>query len=165
MMTRLNVLLVVLALVLMGCPRPLFLPDRNLDKYVTEQNVVGAWTLQDQSLGLLGRDGFKSSSEHQYQIRFLAGGTCEFRSVINDVQGGIYYEVEGTWLLLHDVTRGSNTKKKNEIRIELPLPDVTHRLQLNLDRVDGALVLWQFYGDPDSWEFMEYAPVENEGKE
>ncbi len=156
--TQLNLVLVVLAVLCSGCPWPL--PDRNLKEYVKEQDVVGRWNFQPESIALVVRDGFKTNPTHQYHIQFLKDGTCAFRSVVDEFQGGNYHDVKGKWKLEHDTTGGSNIKKKNTIQIDLSIANGTHTRYLNFDKVDGTLVLWQFYGDPDSWEFMEYKKAE-----
>lgn len=155
-MKQLSPLLIVLALLCTGCPRPLWLPDRNLKEYVTEQDVVGIWSLQPESLALLTRDEFKTNSTYQYNIRFFEDGSCSFHSVIAEFQGGDYCDVKGTWELKHDITGDSNVEKKNTVRIDLLIENKAVVRYLNFDKEDGALVLWQFYGDPDSWEFLEY---------
>ncbi len=155
---QLNLVLVVLAVLCSGCPWPL--PDRNLKEYVKEQDVVGRWNFQPESIALVVRDGFKTNPTHQYHIQFLKDGTCAFRSVVDEFQGGNYRDVKGKWKLEHDTTGGSNIKKKNTIQIDLSIANGTHTRYLNFDKVDGTLVLWQFYGDPDSWEFMEYKKAE-----
>ena len=136
------------------------MPDRNLKDYVKEQDVVGRWNLQPESLTLLTRDGFQTNSAQQYYVQFLTNGVCAFHSVIDEFQGGTYRDVKGSWKLEHDTTGGSNIKKKSTIQVDLSLPDGRHVRYLNFDRIDGALVLWQFNGDPDSWEFMEYKKAE-----
>jgi hypothetical protein len=155
---QLNLVLVVFAVLCSGCPWPL--PDRNLKEYVKEQDVVGRWNFQPESIALVVRDGFKTNPTHQYHIQFLKDGTCAFRSVVDEFQGGNYRDVKGKWKLEHDTTGGSNIKKKNTIQIDLSIANGTHTRYLNFDKVDGTLVLWQFYGDPDSWEFMEYKKAE-----
>ena len=155
---QLNLVLVVFAVLCSGCPWPL--PDRNLKEYVKEQDVVGRWNFQPESIALVVRDGFKTNPTHQYHIQFLKDGTCAFRSVVDEFQAGNYRDVKGKWKLEHDTTGGSNIKKKNTIQIDLSIANGTHTRYLNFDKVDGTLVLWQFYGDPDSWEFMEYKKAE-----
>jgi hypothetical protein len=161
-MKILSPLLILLTIICTGCPHPLGMPDRNLKTYVQDQDVVGVWSLQPESLSLLTRDGFKADSSHMYQIQFQADGACSFRSVVDEFSGGTYHDAKGEWKLEHDTTGGSNIEKKNTIEMNLSLPNGRHIQYLNFDKVDGSLVLWQFYGDPDSWEFMEYKKAEQE---
>ncbi|MDP7010932.1 MAG: hypothetical protein QF685_06090 [Verrucomicrobiota bacterium] len=151
-MKQLSTFLIVLAILCAGCG----LPDRNLKENVKEQDVVCEWSLRPESLALLARDGFKTNSTHHYRIHFQTNGACLFQTVVDDFRSGVYHDVKGTWKLEHDTTGNSNIKKKNTIQIELPLPSGRYIFHLNFDKHDGKLVLWNFYGDPDSWEFMEY---------
>jgi hypothetical protein len=144
----------------LGC-HPIYLPDRNLREYVKDTDVVGQWTLTADSLKLLARDGFKMEDTHRYQIAFLGDGTCEFQSVLDSDRGGSYLSARGTWKLEHDTHGDSNEFKKNALRIELKLPTIMHIRHLNFDRKDDKLILWSYYGDPDSWEFMEYTKTPN----
>lgn len=148
----------MLAVLCSGCPGPL--PDRNLKEYVKEQDVVGRWNFQSESIALVVRDGFKTNPTHQHHIQFLENGTCVFRSVVVVVGGGHYHDVKGKWKLEHNTTGGSNIKKKNTIQIDLAIANGIRTRYLNFNKEDETLVLWQFYGDPDSWEFMEYKKTE-----
>lgn len=147
---------ILLALAVTGCNAPL--PDRSLKQYVSEKDVIGEWELTPASLALLVRDGFKPPAKQNNRITFRADGTCDFHSILeslgNDAHCGV--EVTGKWALEKDTMTDSNVPKKNTIRMELALPSTVHITYLNFDRRDGQLVLWSYYGDPDSWEFMEY---------
>jgi len=159
-MNKIAMSLCTIAVALAGCNAPL--PDRNLKEYVTDKDVFGEWTLTTDSMGYLVRDGFKKPENQTNQITFLADGTCLFHAVLDDFKSGTHYEATGTWKLEKDTTGDSNVKKKNAIRMELVLPTTTYLKYLNFDRRKGRLVLWSFYGDPDSWEFMEYEKAPNQ---
>ena len=143
----------LLVLLLTGCPRPLWLPDRNLKEYLSEQDVVGQWRLTAESLDLLTHDGFKPADSHRYLIALLADGTCRFQTVMPEIgRSAIYQELTGKWKLEHDETNGANTKIKNTLSLEL----TGYSTGFAFDKKNGALILWTFYGDPDSWQFIEY---------
>ena len=152
--------MIVLAGLCVGCPHPVLSPDRNLKEYIQESDIVGEWFLQPASLALLARDGFETNAAYRYNIQFMTNGGCVFQSVVTAFKGGAYFDIAGIWRLEHDTTGGSDIKVKNAIRLELPLPNTTHLSYLHLDKREAALVLWSFYGDPDSWEFMEYKRAE-----
>ena len=145
-----------------GCPRPL--PDRHLNEYVTKGDVVGTWRLTDEALTLLNNGAFKSEESHANTVSFREDGTCEFHSVMNDPTGSVYRELSGTWTLTHDTKSGANVRRKNSLDMTLQADDLTIYTGLSFDRVDGELVLWEFYGDPDMWEFVEYLKVEVDSK-
>lgn len=152
--------MIILALLCTGCPHPLWLPDRNLKALVQEQDVIGTWNLRPESLALLTRDSFKTNASHHYQIHFMTNGVCSFQTVAETFPGATYHDVKGGWKLEHNTTGDSNIKKKNAIKLELSLPTMTRTCYLNFDMRDSALILWNFYGDPDSWEFMEYTKAQ-----
>jgi hypothetical protein len=135
------------------------LRDRNLKETLSEKDVVGTWKLTQDSLRLLTRDKFQSDPSHLYTITFRTDGTCTFASVSVDFQGGNYTVVDGTWRLEHDTTGDSNVRKRNAIRMELhPKPNYTAQRYFNFARDDQKqLKLWNYYGDPDQWEFIEYS--------
>ena len=152
-----------MALAAAGCNAPL--SDRCLKQYVTEKDVIGEWELTPGSMSLLVRDGYKVSDLQTNQIVFQTDGFCAYHTVLDEFKGGKHYEATGKWALENDTMGDSNVRKKNAIRMELVLQSTTHLRYLNFDRRNGKLVLWSFYGDPDSWEFMEYEKAPNQAPE
>ena len=123
------------------------MPDRNISDQIAAKDIVGTWVLDEESLKLLKRDGYQDA-ERPHQIVFHEDGRCEYSSVEIFMPRIRYKSEKGIWELKHNIKENYGTKA-NEIR--LPVAG-----ELNLARKDGALILWDFYGDPDSWEFMEY---------
>ncbi|MEM6855227.1 MAG: hypothetical protein AAF593_12540 [Planctomycetota bacterium] len=137
----------------LGCCFPL--PDRHLERVVTDSEVVGVWRLTEESLELLTRDGFVPAS-NSYTLTFHADGSLQFDSIIDEFRGGTYRSSQGTWRLAHNTMGDSNVEKTNVIEIQLRSGQAVQHRTLNFDEEDGQLVLWNYYGDPDSLEFMEY---------
>ena len=160
-MKTMPMLAILLALAMAGCNAPL--PDRSLKQYVSENDVVGTWELTADSMKLLERDGYNRVSNAPNVVVFLADGTCTFNTVLDEFKGGTHYNVQGKWVLERDTMGDSTIRKKNAIRMDLKSPATTYQKYLNLDRRGGRLILWSFYGDPDSWEFMEYEKAANAG--
>ena len=131
-----------------GCRAPL--PDRHLQTIIGPEDIIGVWSLSPASLAFLIRDGFDASATASYQIAFATDGELVFQSVLAEFRGGLFVDVEGTWTLRH------NTDIKNQLQLVLALPARRHELTLNVGTQDGHLVLWDFYGDPDEWEFLTY---------
>lgn len=152
--------LLLLAALCSGCPRPLWLPDRNLTSRVERSDVVGKWALTTNSLGLLARDGFNADEHSAYTIDFRTDGTLAYQSVLAGFHTGTYLNIQGTWELQHDTKAHSNIRSKNAIEMTLNAPNMTYSRGLLFDKDKHGLILWEYYGDPDSWEFMEYRKAE-----
>jgi hypothetical protein len=145
----------LLCVLITGCGS-YFAPDRNVKETLSEKDVVGSWKMSAESLVPLVRDGFRSASTNEYRIVFNPDGTCVFQSVFSFTRQHRYLAAKGSWRLEHDTTGNSNIKKKNALRIELLVEGANHLSHLNFARENGALVLWNYHGDPDQWEFVEY---------
>jgi len=124
---------------------------------LADKDVIGTWSMSTNSLALLTRDGFRGTPTNHYTIAFLTDGTCSFQAVESFASQHRYVAVRGTWKLEHDTQGDSNIKKKNTIRLELPVDGARHIQHLNFAREHGVLILWNYHGDPDQWEFVEYA--------
>lgn len=149
----------VCLILLIGCCFPL--PDRNLTRTVAETEIVGVWRLTDESLELLQRDGFVADPDIDYTLALHADGVLQFDSVIDDFRSGTYQTIGGTWRLDHNSEGDSNIEKPNVLEMELRSPGSTHFRSLNFGEEEGQLILWNYYGDPDSWEFMEYERIDS----
>lgn len=137
---------------LFGCGR-YFTPNINLDRYATLQEIVGTWTLRPDTLLLAQRDGYKPSSNAVHQIEFEQDGSCAFRSIINTgLTDSLYLVARGRWRLEHDTHRKDERERKNELFLELDKQE----FKFLLTEEDGRILLWDFWGDPDSWEFIKY---------
>ena len=152
--------LILLTAFCTGCPRPLWLPNRNLKSRVEQTDIVGKWILTTNSIGLLKRDGFKVNEHSVYTIDFRTDGTLVYQSVLAGFNTGTYQNVQGMWTLQHDTKIQSNTRSKNAIDMTLKTSEGTHSLCLLFDKDKHGLILWEYYGDPDSGEFMEYRKAE-----
>jgi hypothetical protein len=155
--TATSILWVAALLGIVAC-RGCILPDRNLERRVAQHEVVGTWEMTSETLALLERDGTTFEEGVTFTIKLDEDGSAEFASARDGFDGVAYERLSGTWTLEHDTTRGDTTKKANTLRIELVWPDAESRAvdHWYLVEVNGRLRLWQWYGDPDSWEFLEY---------
>jgi hypothetical protein len=152
MAARSRLLSFLLLLCLCGCG----LPDRSLKTKVNPPDVHGTWQLSRESLNLLQRDGFPADAHKSHRIEFLADGSLRYQSVLPEFKGGKYLDIPGEWSLAHDTTACSNIRVKNALQLTLHSLDTTIGTCLLFDKDKDAIVLWEFYGDPDSWEFLEY---------
>jgi hypothetical protein len=146
------ILAVVCGLFVAGCDGG----DRHMTRKVATSEIVGTWKMTAASLQLLKRDGYVPSPGETQTITFNADGSLAFASVLDDFKAGTYNTCSGMWKLNHDKTIDNETVRANAINIELKRTSDTHLRTLSLAEVGGKLRLWNFYGDPDSWEFIEY---------
>ena len=111
-------------------------------------------------LGISTKDvcypGVKSAPEHRYTIIFEKDGQLDFASVDADFRSGTYMECQGTWNLGHDTRESSGLRVANTLRMRLKTASANLDIGMGFAETDGRIVLWDFYGDPDSWEFIEY---------
>jgi len=105
---------------------------------------------------LVQRDGVAGAAGKPYTITFNADGTVVFASVFDDPSGNIYRACGGTWHLEHDTTGDSTVRKANAIKMELGVGNGTHIRYLNFVGGGPRLRLWNYHGDPDSEEYIEY---------
>jgi hypothetical protein len=134
-----------------GCGR-YFAPDINLKRYATEKEIVGRWNLATQTLQIANRGGYAPAPGTQHEITFREDGTCDFRSITEFGQKAEYRNAHGSWKLEHDAGMQSEKKRRNQVSIRIN--DLGIRLYLTEE--NGRLLLWNFWGDPDSWEFIKY---------
>ena len=148
----------MLSVLIGGCGR-YFAPDRNIRDRVDESTVLGTWRLTPRSLKLLERDGFRRDPSHEYRVTFNPDHSCVFASVFDDPGAKEYAAMPCTWSLEHDTTGDSNVPKVNALRLAFKRAGVNESRYLNFAREREGVVLWNDLGDPDSWEFIEYARV------
>ena len=143
-------LLVVAVSVLAGCGR-YFTPNINLDRYATKEEIVGTWQMLPSTMQLAERDGYKPQSSI-HEIEFCSDGTCSFRSITESAQKATYLDARGTWTLHHDTERKGERKRKNELKLSIG----NQELGFYLTEESRHVLLWYWWGDPDSWEFIKY---------
>jgi hypothetical protein len=140
-----------------------FMPSRDISERVEDVAVIGTWRLTEKSLRTLERDGFRRDPGHAYTIVFAPNNVCRFASVDTflDLDKPTYVDARCTWTLEHDVRDSNDRRIPNQMKLEVNGPKGPFAWDFGFARDDGTLVLWEFYGDPDQWEFLEYAKVKN----
>jgi hypothetical protein len=130
--------------------------DRHLTRKITPVDIGGAWQMTATSRLLLQRDGYVETPGQTYTITFHPDGSLHFASVVDNTKSGTFFDCPGTWKLQHDTTIDNSVVRANVLQLELRRPKDLYLMKLSLAEENGRLRLWSFYGDPDSWEFMEY---------
>jgi len=143
--------LILGALLVAGCAR-YFTPNINLDRYATKEEIVGTWQLSPTTLELAEHDGYHPPKGQIHEIQFHPDGTCTFRSITEWGQKATYRSEEGTWALEHDTEHKGERKRKNELKVILG----SEGLSYYPTEEEGKILLWYWWGDPDSWEFIKY---------
>lgn len=138
-------------LFLAGCGR-YFAPDIRLKRQVAANEITGTWVLRGDSLTIAKRDQFHPYHEQpgrMHEIELRPDGTCHFRSITQMPTD--YLDCEGEWQL------GHSSKDTNIPELDLLLKKGGgYGFSLDFTEEDSHLVVWQYWGDPDSWEFLKY---------
>ncbi len=137
-----------------GCALPL--PDINLTRKVSKAELVGTWVLTAQAKKMIAAEQTASKKPPTGYIKLLADGSCEFSSIYSVNYSLVHLESKGKWVLEHDTTGDSNYKKKNALRLDMESSQFASNTYLNFTQDNGKLLLWSFYGDPDSFDLIEY---------
>ena len=143
MRSRLYAALLLGLLVFSGCG----LPNRNIADRLNTNDVVGVWTATSETLRL-AQQKHGLPADVPLTITLRPDGTTDFRVI--DCAGKLVEE-KGTWTLEHNVNWG-NVPVQNLLRIKAPQTEI----QYGFARESGALRIWEFLGDPDAWELIEF---------
>jgi hypothetical protein len=141
-------LAILIPLVLVGC----WLPDIRLKRNVTHKEIVGVWTMTQDSFRDIKTDSDASDiqgSHKDYQIEIWEDGTVRYRSLLQMPTRTVDYR--GTWQLKPQ----ADSAKGNRLHMLLEA-DGTYGVSLDFTEQDGKLLLWTYFGDPDSWRLEQY---------
>lgn len=144
---------------LLGATTP---PD--LKRYVTQDELIGVWIHTPDTERIIARDKPAGARPSKCHLTLNKDGTCEFDSVYGFYDDFAYQKSSGTWTLEHDTEGDSNVRKKNTIAFDMNEKGFAGNMYLNLKEKNGKLILWAWYGDPDSWEFVEYTKEEQKNE-
>ena len=140
-------------LLLAGCRPAYFAKDIRLQRKVEMSEVIGTWKLRGDSLERAKsegeREGFAPAPGQTYQIQFRADGTCHFSSLTQMPLK--YADYEGTWRL--DFQKDGH--RPNELTLTLKR-GAGYVFTLEFTEEVGHLVIWEYLGDPDEWQFLNY---------
>lgn len=143
-------MLLPIAMILSACGNP----DIRIKRQVDKNEIIGTWQLDAKSSALaMDHDGdsYEMNTANPHEIRFNPDGTCRYRSVLQ--MPTRFIDAIGNWSIepTHDDVRGCM------IAIQLRTDEgETHTFNLDIKEEAGALVIWEFWSDPDLWNFLEY---------
>ena len=145
---------VLLAASLVACG-----PDRDVKDPVGDREVMGLWVVSLDTLEILRRDGFVPDENNPLYVNLHPNGSCGRFSAELDWNTGkpkVFLSSVCRWKHLRDAKIGANARQKNLIELRLEEGQGERSRHLHLGRRDGELFLWEFYGDPDNGEYVEY---------
>jgi len=137
---------------LLGCG--LGMPDRSVYRIVEPAELVGTWELRPASIRHLVADGYIDDGQN-CTITFHADGAAEFSSV-NTIPSPPEHQIRvGFWKIAPCSVNGDT-----RVTISRQKPSRHGFASFGFTEHYGPLRLWNFLGDPDMWEFVEYTKVE-----
>jgi hypothetical protein len=144
---------VVIAATLQAACFPDYLPRRKA-KDIADSQVIGTWQMRAASaekfLAYPAPAGTKSA------VEFASDGRCWLRNFVNN---GDLFSGEGTWKLAGENDRGGSRYSVLEIDLPSSNGGRSHVFRFYFARGQQGLILWQYIGDPDSREYVEYERV------
>lgn len=145
-----SLILLITTLLVAACG----MPDIRIKRKVAASEVLGTWSLDPKSSALAAGnslDRCEADPTKPHTITFSADGTCRYRSVLQ--MPARYLDAYGEW----EITPTADDPKGSEVDVSLEIDgDGTYMLSLDLREESGELIFWEFWGDPDSWRFLEY---------
>lgn len=140
------------AMLLLQSCFPDYFPRRHLKEEISDEQMVGRWHLTKESAVMLDLHGLTVSSRDS-TVEFFRDG----RALLHDfVCGDDLITQSGTWKVEHDVAVGGGSFKKNELRITVISSDKPTVCFVDFFRKGKRLLLWQYHGDPDGRQYIEY---------
>lgn len=139
----------MLGLCMAGCG--FLYPDIRLTRTVEASEVVGMWTLTEDSLENIRTDGNGRNiigKATDYFIEINEDGTLRYRSLLQLPTRHIDYA--GRWEIK------PSSKGKGSVLHLLLDANGGYSLSLDFTEKQGHLFLWTYFGDPDSWRLEMY---------
>lgn len=158
-MKRQHLHILLIATWFCGCAVPL--PDLDLKRTVKRDEIIGVWVLTPHSKDMIAKQKSAGTKPEKCHIKFSPDGTCEFHSAYSKGIDVVYLQSSGKWVLEHDTDGDSNVKKKNALRLLMQSSEFYSNTYLNCMEENGKLILWNFHGDPDSMDLIEYVKEES----
>ena len=137
-------------------------PIPDMKRYVSQDELIGVWIPTSGTERIIAQDKPSGTRPEKCHLKLNRDGTCEFDSVYGSYSSFAYRKTTGTWALEHDTDGNSNVRKKNAIAFDMQSREFAGNMYLNITENKGKLILWEWHGDPDSCEFIEYEKEETE---
>lgn len=131
------------------------LMDFRLKRQVANTEVIGRWTLRDESLSLARKEGYQPAADVSHRIDIRADGSCYYRSIRSfpiRVE-----QCEGFW----DIRPAFGEPNIYELRISTK-GNHNSMFSVSFTEEKGRLVLWEYLGDPDSGTYLKFDKQPNQ---
>lgn len=145
-LTNLGLLLALIT----GCRFPP--PDISLKRRVDEKEVIGTWKLTEATMTLAKRYGYVPAADFPHTIELRTDHTVKFAAItVSPPHKVTPTKADGTWRL--------EFRDENQLSFNLN----GYGMNFAFTETDnGRLILWQFLGDPDDWELIQYEKTVHE---
>ncbi len=132
-------------------------PDIRLKRPVEPNEVIGCWELMESSLNTVTNahftfDPYIIKGKPEHKIVFNSDGTCIYQSLMQ--MPTKYVNTNGTW----KITQDSKEPKISKLEI------IHHKqiyFSLDFMEKEKELIIWEFWGDPDDWQFLKYKKMKD----
>ena len=156
-----------LGTVLLCCGLLALSPVRSLKRKVERKEVIGKWILTGASLRLAIRGGYMPGDGEEHSLVLDPDGTCVISFIYCsfwDEELDYHGACRGRWKLHHNTNANTNVRRRNALELEVGMKETKRGRRRNFNlyiwldfaEEDGVLRLWDFWGDSDNYEFMEY---------
>ena len=130
------------------------MPDRSVYREVKPTELIGTWKLTTESVSHLVADGYADEGL-ECTIISRDDSTVDFSSVNTGASPPVHQTKSAFWKITHSSFNGDTRVTLSEHE-----PSDYGFLSYGFTEDYGNLRLWNFHGDPDQWEFVEYTKVE-----
>ncbi len=122
------------------------LSDIRLRREVANAEVIGTWTLREESLKLVLSGGVKQVGDAPCGLEVRADGSCRYRSF--HFYPTRIEDLEGRWTI-------RPTPGEKQI-YELSISTKKSVFGVSVGEENGRLFLWEYLGDPDEGAYLKY---------
>ena len=146
---------VLIALVLLTGCFPDYFPRHHLRVELSPMDMAGHWHLGRESARMLKRYHIPASTANSW-IDFSSDGHCGLHNFVDDDQ---VLSGKATWKLDEEPDQGWGTRSTTVLHIMLQTAERSDTISLYFTRRHHRYVLWQYHGDSDDREYIEYESI------
>jgi hypothetical protein len=147
-----SAIVLVAVTLLSGC-LPDHFPRRQLRLSGSDRQIAGHWRLRPKSANMM--DKYLMRTPEVSRIDLSPDGRCDLRDFVD---GEDLHSGAGTWKIEDESDDGSK-RKHSVLRIGFPIHGKQGFFSLYFTRRHGKIILWQYHGDPDGREYVEYERI------